>query len=84
MDIHAEPFPKRLQVARLRPARLIVGPRGQLKLEQPDGVLFDPFLDVFLELEFRQKDGGAVRPGARDRQRSPVDVGDDEIEGEEL
>ena len=55
VDVDAEPVAKRLQITLGRPRRFVLGPRGQLKLEQPGGVLLDPLLNVFFQLELRQQ-----------------------------
>src|SRR5438093_105307 len=85
MDVDAEPLPERLQIAGLRPRRLVIRPRGELKLEQPGRVFLHPFQHVFFQLELGQQVRGAVRLRARDRHdpagcgglvaARPVDVG---------
>ncbi len=75
VNVDAKPLTKGLQVARGWPFRFVVRPRGQLKLEQPHRVLFDPFPDVFFEFEFGQQEGGTKGPSANDPQGARIEAG---------
>src|SRR5438874_349584 len=46
MNLDAKPFAERGQIAGRRPRGFVLGPRGELELEQPLDVVFDPFLHV--------------------------------------
>ena len=74
VDVDAEPVAEGPEVARRRPRRFVLGPRRELKLEQPRDVVLDPLLQTLFELELRQQERGPVRLDARNGDGALVEI----------